>query len=454
MMFSNRDLVKIIWPLIVQQVLAVLISMVDSVMVSSVSEAAVSGVSLIGSLDTVLVILFSSLVSGGAVVVSQALGKGDKDLIRNSAKQLIYVATAVALVVAVVVILFRVPLLNLLFGDADEEVMGHALKYFFFMALSFPALAVENAGAALFRSMGNTTVFMAISVFMNLLNVAGNALLIYVFHLEAMGAAISTLFARIVGAVVSMVLLHNKKNAVHVEKLFHYRPDFPIIKKILQIGVPSGIENSMFQFGKLMTQSLISSMGTTVIAANAIAMNLVNFQYMPGGAIGFAIVTVVGRCIGAGEKEQAKKYARTLLLTTYCCLWLVNIATFLFADPIISLYQPSAETAELIKFLLLFHAGVTSLIWPMAFTTPHAFRAASDVKFPLVISILSMWVFRVAFGYVLALESVNFFGLSIPGFGLGVTGVWIAMFTDWVFRTVLFGIRFFRGKWLTKYKNE
>ena len=452
MLFSRKDLLKIVIPLIIQQVLAVLIGMIDSVMVSSVSEAAVSGVSLVGSLDMVLILLFSSLVAGGSVVVSQALGKGKRELVLNSSKQLIYVATAMALFVSVTVLIFRVPLLNLLFGDADADVMGHARKYFFFMALSFPFLAVENAGAALLRSMGKTGASMGISVFMNLLNVAGNALMIYVFHLEAMGAAVATLFARIVGAVISMILLHNKKNPVYVEKLFHYRPDFGVIKRILRIGVPSGVESCMFQFGKLMTQSLISSMGTTAIAGNAVAMSLVNFQYMPGTAIGLAIVTVVGRCIGAGELGQAKKYSRILLFSTYACLWFVNLTMVLLADPIIGIYHTSAETAGLIRFLLLTHSAVGSLIWPVAFTTPHIFRSASDVRFSMIVSVSSMWVFRVALGYVLSLESVSLFGLEIPGLGFGVSGVWMAMYVDWVFRAVLFGIRYFTGRWIQRYK--
>jgi len=346
------------------------------------------------------------------------------------------------------------PLLNALFGDADAEVLRHAAEYFFFMALSFPFLAIENAGAALLRSMGKSGTSMGVSVFMNLLNLAGNALLIYGFQLGAAGAAISTLFARAIGALVAMILLHNKKNPICVEKLFFYRPDFSVIRKILRIGIPSGIENCMFQFGKLMTQSLISSMGTTATAANAVALNLVNFQYMPGGAIGLAIVTVVGRCIGAGELGQAKKYSRTLLLFTYVCLWAVNAVTFLFADPLIGLYNTSPETAKLVKFLLLIHAGVTSLIWPIAFTLPHVFRSAADVQFPLVVSVFSMWAFRVALGYLLSLETVSFLGFEIPGLGMGISGVWMAMFADWVFRTVLYAIRYFGGFWLKRCRKE
>lgn len=462
-MFSRRDLIKITLPLIIQQVLAVLIGMVDSIMVSSVSDEAVSGVSLVGSLDQLLIIAFSSLVTGGAVVVSQALGRNDRESVRSSAKQLIYVTTSVAIVISVTVITFRVQLLDLLFGDADAEVMRHALNYFFFMAMSFPFLATESAGAALFRSMGNSSVSMAVSVGMNLLNVVGNALMIYVFHLEAAGAAIATLISRIAGAVVMLILLHNKSNPVYLERLFHYRPDRAVIKQILQIGIPSGIESSMFQFGKLLTQSLISSMGTVAIAANSVAMNLANFQYMPGGAIGLATVTVVGRCVGAGEREQAKKYSRKLLLTTYLCLWFIDLLTFFFSKDLIALYQLSPASAELANTLLLLHAGATALIWPLAFTLPHSFRAASDVKFPLVISMISMWTFRVALGYILSLESVKvlgftvfgyYVGFTIPGIGLGLIGVWIAMFIDWIFRTLLYTTRYLRGTWLTKYKHK
>ena len=454
MLFSRKELVKITVPLIIQQVLAVLIGMADTMMVSSKGEAAVSGVSLVTSLDTVLIILFSSMVTGGAVVVSQALGQGDKPMIRNSAKQLYYVATGIALAVSCIVLVFRVFILNILFGDAEAAVLENALSYFSIMALSFPFLAMENAGAALFRTMGNSTTSMLISVGMNLLNVAGNALLIYGFDMGVTGAALSTLFARIVGAAVATALLYNKKNPVYLEKLLHFRPDFDIIKKILKIGIPSGIENSMFQFGKLITQSLISSLGTVSIAANAVAISLVNFQYMPGNAIGLAVVTVVGRCVGAGEQEQAKKYARGMLATTYGLLWGVNLVTLIFADPMIALYEPSEETTKLIKFLLLSHAAVTSIIWPIAFTTPSIFRSASDVKYPMVVSVFSMWVFRVAFGYLLTLDTISFFGFSFSGPGLGVTGIWIAMYADWVFRTILFGIRFFKGTWLTKYKKE
>lgn len=452
MLFSRKGLFKIIFPLIIQQTLAVTIGMIDSIMVASAGESAVSGVSLINTLDLLLIYVFSAIAAGGAIIISQFLGKKDNDIARDSAKQLIYATTFVAFILSVIVLAIRYPLLDLLFGDVEADVMANAHSYFFYMILSFPFLGLYDAGAAIFRAMGNSTISMLASLFMNILNVIGNAILIYGFDMGAAGAAIATLFSRIVGSVAILILLHNKKNIIYVEKMHHFRPDFRIIKSILKVGIPNGLENSMFQFGKLLTQSLISSMGTAVIAANAVAHNLATFQYMPGGAIGLAMITVVGRCVGAEEKEQAKKYSRLLIGITYFCLWAIVIVTCIFAYPIIGVYDISSESSGLAHKLIIFHAISAAIIWPIAFTLPSAFRSASDVKFTLFASVFSMWVFRVAMSYVLALDSVNILGLSFPGFGLGVMGVWIAMILDWIFRTIVFLIRYLSGKWLTKYK--
>ncbi len=453
MLFSKRGMFKIIFPLIIQQALAVTIGMADSMMVASAGEAAVSGVSLVNTLDLLLIYTFSALASGGAIVVSQFIGKKDIDLANKSSKQLIYATTGVALFVSIVVIALRYPLLDLLFGKVETDVMSNAQSYFFFVALSFPFLGLYDAGAAIFRAMGNSTISMTVSLFMNFVNIAGNAILIFGFGMGATGAAIATLFSRIVGSIIITVLLHNKKNLIYIEHILHYRPDFNIIKSILRVGIPNGVENSMFQFGKLLTQALISGMGTAAIAANAVAHTMATFQYMPGGAIGLAMITIVGRCVGAEEKEQAKKYARTLVGITYLCLWVIVLFTFIFSKQIIQIYGLSPESAELANKLIIYHAVSAALIWPIAFTLPTSFRAASDVKFTLIVSVLSMWVFRVATSYILALESISLFGLAIPCLGLGVMGVWIAMSIDWVFRALLFVIRHLNGKWLTKYNR-
>lgn len=453
MLFSRKDLVKIILPLIFQQLLAILVSMVDSMMVSYAGEAAVSGVSLVSTLDALLVQCFTALTTGGAVIVSQYIGKKDSVRAKDAAKQLIFSATIVAVVLSAVVMVVRIPLLNLFYGDTEPIVMTNAQNYLFFMLFSFPFLALNNACNALFRTMGNSLTPLLCSLVTNGCNIIGNAILIYGFQMGATGAAISTLVARIITSVLLIRLLHNKKHLIHLENLLHYKPDFPIIKRILHIGVPSGIENSMFQFGKLLTQSVISTMGTMAIAANSVANALSTLQHIPGVAIGAATVPIVGRCIGAKEKEQAKKYSRILFSASFLGNLAVIIVTTILLRPIVGLYSLSDETIELTIKIMLFHAAVAAVLWPPSFSLPHVFRAASDVKFPTMISSVSMWVFRVGGSYILALDQIHLFGLSIPGAGLGIMGVWFAMFADWVFRAIIYGIRYLSNRWLTYYKD-
>lgn len=250
-----------------------------------------------------------------------------------------------------------------------------------------------------------------------------------------------------------VALLHNKKRLIYLENLHRYKPDFKIIKRILHIGIPSGIENSMFQFGKLLTQSIISTMGTVAITANSVANSLSTLQHIPGIAIGAATVPIVGRCIGAEEKNQAKKYSRILIAAAFLGNLAVILVTTLFLRPIIGLYSLSDETIDLTVRIMLFHAAAAIILWPPSFSLPHVFRAASDVKFPSVISTVSMWIFRVGFSYLLAPEQCTIFGLAIPCAGLGIMGVWIAMATDWLFRTIVYGIRFLSNRWMTVYKG-
>ena len=452
MLFSKRDLIRIAIPLILQQILAVTVGMIDTMMVSSAGEAAVSGVSLVNTVDNMLIMGFTALVSGGSVVVSQALGSKNISVARSAAKQLIYSATGVAAALALLVVFLRVPLLHLLYPQVEADVMNSAQSYMLYVAMSFPFLALSSGCSSLFRVMGNSAISLVVSIFMNLINVAGNALFIFHFKMGAAGAALSTLIARIVGSLVELMLIQNKKHTIYIENIFHYRPDFKIIKAILRIGVPNGIENSMFQFGKLLTQSLISSMGTAAIAANAVANTLANYQYMPGSAIGSLMITVVGRCVGAREKKQATYYSRLLTGATYVCLWVVVLCTILFSKQIIGIYNLSPDSASLSHQMILYHALCASILWPPAFTLPTSLRAASDVRFTLKVSMFSMWTFRVALSYVFCLESISVLGLTIPGLGLGPIGVWVAMSVDWVFRTLLFVIRHFNGKWLTKYQ--
>ncbi|MBR4959936.1 MAG: MATE family efflux transporter [Clostridia bacterium] len=451
MLFSRRDLVRILLPLALQGILSVAIGMVDSMMVSNKGEAAFAGVSLVGSLDTVLITMFGALTSGGSVVLAQAMGRGDQKHACRAAKQLIYASAMAAAAITAAVLLFRVPLLKLLFGEAEASVMHNALSYFTIVALSFPFLAVEYSVSAAFRAQGDSITTLKTSLFMNILNIIGNALLIYGADLGAAGAALATLFSRLIGAALLLYIAHDRKRYIHVEQIFRYRPDPAIIKAILRIGVPNGIENSMFQLGRLMTTSLVSSLGTVAIAANAATLSLANFQYTAGGAVQNTMVAVIGRCVGANEKEQAKYYARSLLGSSYLMIAGCDILLCLCSGPMLRLFGLTVESTSLAQFLLLYHSAVSVILWPAGFCLPPAFRAANDVLFTMVVSVFSMWFFRVAAAYVLALETVSLFGiLTFPGMGLGLMGVWYAMTADWVFRVILFLWRLISGRWLQK----
>lgn len=440
MLFSKEELRRLIVPLMVEQVLAVTIGMADTMMVANVGEAAVSGVSLVDSLSVLLIQVFAALATGGAVVASQYLGRQDNKNASAAAKQLLYATTGIALVVMVLALFGGKHLLSLVFGNVEPAVMENAVTYFWLSALSYPLLAVYNAGAAIFRSMSNSKISMRTSVLMNLINISGNALLIYGFKMGVAGAGIATLVSRGVGAFLMVWLLRNEHNPIHIAHPFRYKFDWPMMKSILRIGVPNGLENGMFQVGKVLVSSLVAMFGTYAIAANAIASNLAQFECIPGNAIGLAMITVIGRCVGAQDYEQAKMYAKKLMKMTYVFMAGVCVLLMALSVPIAKLYNPSPETLQLAVWLGIYHSICGMLIWPISFALPNILRAANDVRFTMITSIVSMWLCRIAFSYILALWC-----------GLGLKGVWIAMSLDWVVRGSAFVWRFYSGRWQNKH---
>lgn len=441
MLFTRRDVFKIVFPLIIEQLLAVTVGMFDSMMVSSAGEAAISGVSLVDSINVLLIQLFAALSTGGAVLISQSLGKKDMEKTAHISKQLILTVFACSMLVSIIAITLRTPLLKLIFGKIESDVMANAQIYFLITALSYPFLGLYNSGAAIFRSFGNSKVSMIASLYMNIINIGGNALFIFGFGWGAAGAAVATLIARAFGAMMMQYLLRGKMSVVPIRGLLKTRPDFATIKSVCRIGIPSGIENSMFQMGKVLTQSVVSSCGTTHIAANAVANTLSQLQFIPATAINLAVITIVGRCIGAGRTEEAKKMSRKLLLMAYSAIWIATALIFSLLNPLLGLYDLSATSTKLAWTLMAMHSVMVSTIWPLSFSTPSSFRAAGDVKFSLFVSAISMWSCRVFLSYVFA-----------KWLGFGVVGVWMAMFSDWICRTAFFVPHYIRGKWLNKRK--
>lgn len=438
-LFSNKALMILIVPLIVEQFLAILVGMADSIMIASVGEAAVSGVSLVDSVMLLLINIFAALATGGAVVCGQYLGKRDRENACESSTQLVWFITILAVFIMIFMYILKQFILTKVFGSIDAEVMGHANTYLLIVSASIPFIALYNAGAAIFRSMGNSKVSMKVSILMNLINVCGNAILIYIFHFGTAGVAIPTLVSRIVAAVVIVVLLLNKNNTLYIKRSFKYKPRFDMIKSILYIGVPNGLENSMFQLGKIIVLSLVSTFGTYAIAANAVANVVASFQILSGMAVSLAITTVISRCVGAGEYKQARYYTRKLLKITYVCVAILVLFIFLILPLILKAYNLSDITALEASKILILHGCCAIIIWPTAFNIPSALRAAGDVKYCMIVSIVSMWVCRIIFSYILG-----------KYMGFGVFGVWISMILDWVVRSIFFIIRYRGSKWENK----
>lgn len=435
-LFSGRDLKKLIIPLVIEQFLAVAIGMADTVMVASCGEAAVSGVSLVDSINVLLINIFSALATGGSVVAAQYLGRNDNPNARIAAKQLIYVTALMSLLLMAICLVGGKGLLGFVFGKAEADVMDNAGTYFWLSALSYPFLAVYNSGAALFRAMGNSRISMLTSVLMNIVNISGNALLIYGFQMGVAGAAIATLVSRILGAVIMVLLLRDCRNQIFVTELWKVRLRWDMVKNVLRIGVPNGLENGMFQIGKILVQGLITSFGTVAIAANAVAGNIVMVTQIPGNAIGLAMITVVGQCVGARDYEQAKMYIRKLMGIIYLSMILLNLVVFAIREPLVGIFNLSAEATGIANELVIWTTIFCSTFWPLSFPFANGLRAANDVRFTMVTSIFTMWVFRVGSSYILA-----------QYLGWGVLGVWFGMFIDWVVRAACFVFRYLSGKW-------
>ena len=437
-LFSRQALTALLLPLIAEQALSVTIGLADTLMVSSVGEAAVSGVSLVDSFNTLMIQIMSALATGGAVVTSQYIGHREPKNAKAAAAQILFVLSSFSLVVAAVVVVGRHAILRGIFGSIDADVMRYAETYFLLSALSYPFIGLYNAGAALFRAQGNSKISMLSSLVMNVVNIGGNAVLIFGFGMGVMGAALASLISRAVACFAVLSLLQKPACSLRVEGLQALKPDGGLIRRILRVGIPAGIENGMFQIGKLSVSSLTSTLGTAAIAANAVANTTTTFLNIPANAVGMAALTVVGQCLGAGEKEQAVYYSRRLLLTAYCGAWIMNISAFLFANKFaISLFHLSPEAQAMALEVMVWFNIVSLFFWPSSFTLPNILRAAGDARFTMSVSIFSMWAFRVGFCYLMVLA-----------FHGGLLSIWTGMFLDWVFRSLCFFVRFVRGRWM------
>jgi len=438
--WNNRALFSLLGPLIIEQILAVTMGAVDTIMVSSVGEHAVSAVNIIDNINNLLIIAFTAMCTGGAVVVSQYIGRQDFKESSIASKQLVYIVALTSLIMTVISVTFRRPIISLIYGKIEDDVMKAASVYFLITAISYPFLAVNNANAALFRAIGNSKVPMLIALLVNIMNIAGNAFLIYGLKIGVAGAAISTLVCRITASTITTTMLNrNKTSSISLSGLTRVRFIKSMIRNILNVGIPSGIESSMFQIGRLLTQRIFPVFGTSAMAANAVTGVINSFSFMPGTAYGIALLTIVGQCVGAGDYTEAKKQTRKIMKLAYITLFTMSALIFIFIEPLVSMFSLSAEAHNLAKTFMSIHCISMALGWPISFAMPNALRAAGDARFVMMASTISMWVVRVCAAYLFTFT-----------LGVGPLGVWLAMGADFFVRGSAFTLRWRSGKWQEK----
>ncbi|MDR1588112.1 MAG: MATE family efflux transporter [Treponema sp.] len=435
--WNGRALFRLLWPLIIEQILAVTMGAADTMMVSSVGEFAVSGVNIVDNINNLLIIASTALCTGGAVVASQYIGRRDSKNAGAASKQLIYIVTLVSLLIAFIAVFLRRGIISLIYGQIETSVMDAASVYFFITALSYPFLAVYNADAALFRAAGNSRLPMLIALLVNVMNIGGNAFFIFVLRIGVIGAGLSTLLSRIAAALIlTAFLVAGKRGPLVITGLFRIRFNRPVIRSILNVGIPSGLESSMFQIGRLLTQRIFSVFGTAAMAANAIAAVVNSFSFMPGMAYGMALLTIVGQCVGAGDYAAAKKQTARIIKISYITLAAIGAFIYIFMEGLISLFSLSPEAHRMAVRFLRVHCISISIGWPPSFALPNALRAAGDARYVMIVATASMWIVRVSAAYLL-----TFF------FKLGPLGVWLAMGADFFFRGLFYSLRWLGGKW-------
>ena len=438
-MFTNRMIRNLLIPVVLEQLLNSIMGTADTMMVSNVGSAAISAVSLVDSINVLVIQAFSALAAGGAIICAQYIGQRNKEKANESARQVLFIITAISVAVSLICLVFQKPLLRLIFGSVEAEVMRASEVYFFYTALSFPFIAAYDSAASIFRAQDNTRGPMTISMISNVMNIAGNAIMIWVFHMGVAGAALSTLISRIFCAVVVLIQLRKEREGqeIVVRDYFKIRPNWSMIKRILGIGIPSGVENSMFQLGKLAIQSTVSTLGTAAIAAQAMTNILENLNGIAAIGVGVGLMTIVGQCLGAGRKDEAVYYIKKLCVIAEIVVLTSCLIVFALTKPVTILGGMEKESADMCFHMVMWITIMKPLVWTMAFVPGYGLRAAGDVKFSMITSCCTMWVCRFCLCVFL-----------IRRLGFGPMGVWIGMFADWTARSIIFTWRFHSRRWL------
>ena len=442
-LFSRDDLKKLYIPILIEILLTVSVGVADTMMVSQAGETAVSGVSCFNTIQNFLIALFSAFATGGSVVVGQILGMKNIDRAKNAVKDLMYLTILVSVLLSIVFIVLKEPLLRLIYGESEEAVITAALDYAAPILISLPFLASQSSLNAILRVQGKTKTTMWTSIIANVINIVGNAVFILVFNMGALGVGIATLISRIVSAMILFIASRSKKLQAPFEKILQIRHKGNMMGTIFSIALPSGLENSIFQLGKIVMIATIAQCGTSSMAAFSVLDNIGTFSNITGQAAGQTLMVVGGYAAGAGRFDESRRLTKVFMEIAYGTMALLAVVLFIFLKPIISIYSFSPETAKLAYRILSEYMVWSTLVWPLSFSFPNILKSAGDVKFTMIVAILSMWIFRVFLARVLGIY-----------LGFGIVGVMWGMYIDWVVRSIAFVIRYRSGVWTEKRIKE
>ncbi|BBF44840.1 putative inner membrane protein [Lachnospiraceae bacterium KM106-2] len=436
-MFSNKDLFSLFFPLVIEQGLEYLVGLADSLMVAQVGESAVSGVSLVDFIMALLISIFAAIATGGAVVVGQHMGAGQEEKAKETVNQLVKLALVASISIMILIFILRPFILYRLFGSITDDVRSAAGVYFMIVVPSIPFLALYNVGAAIFRTKGNSKLPMKIMLAMNILNVFGNAICVYVLKMGVAGIALPTLISRIGAAVIILFLAAKEKQELRIHGWLRTPFHNNTVRRILSIGAPFAFENGMFYLGRLVVLSVVAKFGTASIAANSVGGTIIMFEVLPGMAINLGLSVVISKCVGAGDYQQAKYYTKKVGAVIHVCFMISSAVVLLLMPLILRIYGLSDEATLMTWQIAISHAVLMCIIWPAGYMLPVVFRGAGEAKFPMVVSTTTMIICRIMFSYVFSL-----------GFGMGMFATWVAMYLDWFAKAAIYMLYYKQDKWI------
>lgn len=447
MKFVRKDVFNLTIPIFTEQLFVMSMGMINTIMAGNIGKEAVSAIGMVDSINNIFIAFFSALAIGGTVVVAQFIGQGNVKLANESMKQVLYSGILIAFGITLFTWIFRGQLIDLLFGSADDTVIKDTHTYLNITLFTYPLIALDLICNGILRGAGDSKTPMKISIFMNFLNVILSFMLIYginindgiininVHGLGIKGAALGIAIARIIGAIIVLAVLLSGTRIIKLTKLTEFRFNKNLLKPIFNIGIPASVESLLFNCGKLITQIYIVDIGTIAIASNAITVSVSNMLNIPGNALSIAATALVGQYMGRRKIDEADRCLSYMTKLSTAALISVGIVFIPFAKFIASLYTRNIEIIDLTTRLLIIN-GLAMALWAISFVLPAGLKGAGDAKYTMITSIVGMWIFRITFGYI----------LGIP-LGLGLIGVWIGMYTDWIVRGILYIIRFRQGKW-------